>query len=62
MVRQGGFGFIVWVYYSKAKRMIEETDWNSVLSGPDVNLAAANLTATFLSIIDECIPHCLLQK
>ena len=42
--------------------MIDETDWNMVLSGSDVNGTAERWTSKFLAIIDECIPSCKLQS
>ena len=42
--------------------MIEETDWNSILSDSDVNKAAEQWSDRFLSIMEECIPCQYLQK
>ena len=49
----------VWFYcqgdYDKACRLIEEMDWNCILT--DVNISRANFTERFLTIMEECIPH-----
>ena len=42
--------------------MIDETDWNMVLSGSDVNGAAERWTSKFLAIMDECIPSRKLRS
>ena len=56
----------VWLYregdYDKACRMIEESDWNTILAGSDVNKAAENWSDHFLAIMEQCIPQRYLRK
>ena len=56
----------VWFYdkgdYEKACRLIDETDWNCILNGNDINTATSNWTQTFLSIMEQCIPHRYLRQ
>ena len=56
----------VWFYcqgdYDKACRLIEEMDWNCILTDVSISRAAANFTERFLTIMEKCIPHCYLKK
>ena len=42
--------------------MIDESDWDHILSGVDISKAATCLSERFLAIMEECIPHRYLQK
>ena len=42
--------------------MIEESDWNTILAGSDVNKAAENWSDHFLAIMEQCIPQRYLRK
>ena len=56
----------VWFYcqgdYDKACRLIEEMDWNCILTDVNISRAATNFTEKFLTIMEDCIPHCHLRK
>ena len=58
-------GRTVWLYkhadWQKAKRLIEETEWVSLMS-EDVNEAWANWQQCFMHIMHECIPQRLLPN
>ena len=45
-----------------ACRLIDGTDWDSILVGNDIDLVAQNWTDKFLSIMEQCIPHRVLRK
>ena len=51
---------MIWLYqegdFGKACRMIDETDWDSIITGSDVSKAAAEWSKCFLAIMKECIP------
>ena len=55
----------VWLYndadFSRACRMIDETDWNLLLSD-DVDISAEQWTKHFLYIMEECIPSAIIKS
>ena len=50
----------VWLYsrgnYTRACQIIEETDWDQILNGHDVDTAVELWTEKYLSIMNACIP------
>ena len=56
----------VWFYcqgdYDKACRLIEEMDWNCILTDVNISRASTNFTERFLTIMEECIPHRYLKR
>ena len=50
----------IWLYehadWSKARELIEVTDWNSFITG-DINMAWDNWRQWFLEIMKECVPQ-----
>ena len=56
----------IWLYKdgdnTRACQLIDETDWNMVLSGSDVNGPTERWTSKFLAIMDECIPSRKLRS
>ena len=56
----------VWLYkhgnFELACRLINETDWDSILIGNDIDLIAQSWTDKFLTIMEQCIPHRNLRK
>ena len=57
---------MVWLYqegdFENACRMIDETNWDSMITGTDVSKAAAEWSKHFLAIMEECIPCRYLQR
>ena len=56
----------IWRYanaeFGKAKRMVEEVDWDSLLPEDDVDLAAANWHNKVMEIMHACIPQQTVHK
>ena len=56
---------IVWNYenadFCKARYLIEHTNWESLMS-EDVNTSLSQWQATFLSIMERCIPKIVLRS
>ena len=57
---------IIWKYsqadFVKASDLIDETDWDHLLSGKSVDDACLIWQETFLSIMEQCIPRGVLPK
>ena len=56
----------IWLYkhgnFDMACRLIDGTDWDSILVGNDIDLVTQTWTDKFLSIMEQCIPHRVLRK
>ena len=54
----------VWLYrqadFIRACQLIDETDWNQVLTGNSVDAAAESWTNEFLNIMEQCVPSRIL--
>ena len=55
----------VWLYkegnYTRASQLIALSDWNTILSGCDIDKAVEQWSTKFLAIMDECIPSRYLR-
>lgn len=62
---RSGHSRLVWLYdqadFNKARNLIHETDWESLLQGP-IDECALVWQQTFLAIMEKCIPRRALAK
>ena len=56
----------IWRYdsadFNRANQLIDQTDWDSILTDDDIDLATQNWTNKFMEIMHACIPQQTLRK